>query len=45
LLDYVSEAATLVVDEQRSDGAPRLELKKGSTSPIWSWQFADDPLC
>jgi len=45
LLDYVSEAATLVVDEQRSDGAPRLELKKGSTSPIWSWQFAADPLC
>ena len=42
LLDYVAEAATLVVDEQRATGAPRLELKKGSVSPIWSWQFSDD---
>ena len=42
LLDYVAEAATLVVDDQRSSGAPRLELKKGSTSPIWSWQFIDE---
>jgi len=42
LLDYVAEAATLVVDEQRAPGAPRLELKKGSTSPIWSWQFWGD---
>ena len=37
LLDYVADAAVLVVEENSAPGAPRLPLKKGPVSPVWRW--------
>ena len=39
LIDYVSEAATLRVEEQSVEGAPPLGLKKGAVAPVWEWRF------
>jgi lipopolysaccharide transport system ATP-binding protein len=38
LLDYVSDAATLVVHETSAKDAPALGLKKGPVSPVWPWK-------
>ncbi|HKV99737.1 MAG TPA: ABC transporter ATP-binding protein [Vicinamibacterales bacterium] len=37
LLDHVSHAATLTVDEQSADDAPPLQIKKGVVAPLWKW--------
>ncbi len=42
LLDFVSDAAVLVVDEQPAPGAPPLPLKKGPVSPVWTWTIDGD---
>ncbi|MEJ7810317.1 MAG: ABC transporter ATP-binding protein [Gemmatimonadaceae bacterium] len=40
LLDYVGDAAVLVVEEQSASTAPSLGLKKGVVAPIWPWQYS-----
>ena len=42
LLDYVGEAAMLLVEEQSADGAPPLPLKKGAVAPVWDWAIEGD---
>jgi hypothetical protein len=39
LIDHVSDAATLIVHEASAKEAPALGLKKGSLSPIWTWDL------
>lgn len=39
LLDHLTEAAVLVVEEQSAPNAPRLALKKGVVSPTWTWRL------
>lgn len=41
LVDYVADAAVLVVEDQAVEGAPRLELKKGVVAPVWDWRYGD----
>ena len=36
-IDYVSDAATLIVEEQSAKGAPPVALKKGMVAPVWPW--------
>jgi lipopolysaccharide transport system ATP-binding protein len=41
LVDYVSDAAVLVVEDQAVEGAPPLQLKKGVVAPVWNWRYED----
>jgi hypothetical protein len=41
LVDYVGDAAVLVVEDQAVEGAPPLQLKKGVVAPVWDWRYSD----
>jgi hypothetical protein len=40
LVDYVADAAVLVVEDHAVEGAPPLQLKKGVVAPVWHWRYA-----
>jgi lipopolysaccharide transport system ATP-binding protein len=41
LVDYVADAAVLVVEDWSVAGAPPLQLKKGIVAPVWEWRYVD----
>ncbi len=41
LIDIVSDAIALVVEEQSVRGAPPIALKKGPVSPVWRWTMEE----
>ena len=40
LVDYVADAAVLVVEDHAVEGAPPLQLKKGVIAPVWEWRYS-----